>query len=176
MCCLERMSSVRESICRAAQELGYPVLKPEQLDVLVNFVKGRDVFAVLPTGFGKSLCYACLPRAWDEVLNKERGYCIVVLTASMSSSDEGETDRILGGADFEELETMNVSQPEGSQEILGVVPALTNDVAHTAGLAPRDEGSGDLQGGGPCQRPSLSLSPVVSTYLYKHHTYWISTV
>ena len=52
---LNEMSSVRESICRAAQELGYPVLKPEQLDVLVNFVKGRDVFAVLPTGFGKSL-------------------------------------------------------------------------------------------------------------------------
>ena len=91
------MSLVRESICRAAQELGYPVLKPEQLDVLVNFVKGWDVFAVVRTGFGKSLCYACLRRALDEVLNKERtrGYCIVVLTASMSSSDEGETDRKL---------------------------------------------------------------------------------
>ena len=45
----------------------------------------------------------------------------------MSSSVEGEIDRILGGADFEELETMNVSpqEPEGSQDILGVVPALT---------------------------------------------------
>ena len=53
----------------------------------------------------------------------------------MSSSDEGEIDRILGRADFEELETMNVSpqQPEGSQDILGVVPALTYDV-DTAGL------------------------------------------
>ena len=78
----------------------------------------------------------------------------------MSSSDKDEIDRILGGADFEELETMNVSlqQPEGSQEILGVVPAFTNDVVNTAGLAPRDGSSGELRGGGPCQRPSLSLS------------------
>ena len=68
-----------------------------------------------------------------------------------SSSDEGEIDCILGGADLEELETMNVSpsQPEGSQEILGVVPALTNDIVNTAGLAPGDEGSGELRGGGP---------------------------
>ena len=56
----------------------------------------------------------------------------------MSSSDQGEIDHIHGGADLEELETMNVSppQPEGSQEILGVVRALmiTNHVVNTAGL------------------------------------------
>ena len=69
--------------CRAAKELDYPVLKPEQLDVLFTFVKGRDVFAVLPTGFGKSLCYACLPRTFDEILNEERGYCIVVVVTPL---------------------------------------------------------------------------------------------
>ena len=37
----------------AAKELGYPAMKPEQVDVAVTFVEGRDVFAVLPTGFGK---------------------------------------------------------------------------------------------------------------------------
>ena len=50
--------------CReAASSLGYQTLKEEQLDVITSFVKGKDVFAVLPTGFGKSLCYACLPGA-----------------------------------------------------------------------------------------------------------------
>ena len=30
-------------------------MKTEQLDVAMAFLEGRDVFAILPTGFGKSL-------------------------------------------------------------------------------------------------------------------------
>ena len=52
---------IREAAKSAAKDLGYPDLKPEQQDVVETFVKGHDVFAVLPTGFGKSLCFACLP-------------------------------------------------------------------------------------------------------------------
>ena len=72
------------------------------------------------------------------MIEVNRACARIKLAASMPSSDEGEIDGILGGADFEELETMNVSppQPEGSQEILGVVPALTNDVVNTAGWHP----------------------------------------
>ncbi len=53
------MSAVKQqristSIVEAARELGYPIMKPEQLDVTIAFVEGRDVFTVLPTGYGKS--------------------------------------------------------------------------------------------------------------------------
>ena len=48
---------VREAVRSPATELGYPELKPEQLEVVETSVKGRDVFAVLPTGYGKSLCF-----------------------------------------------------------------------------------------------------------------------
>ena len=48
-------------ITKCIQKLGYLQLKPEQLKVIMEFVNGRDVFAVLPTGYGKTLCYACLP-------------------------------------------------------------------------------------------------------------------
>lgn len=50
-------------------------MKPEQLDV--TLIKGRDYFAVLPTGFGKRLWYACLPVAFYKFTNKERDYSIV---------------------------------------------------------------------------------------------------
>ena len=62
---------IRDAARSAARELGYANLKPEQLDVVEAFVKGRDVFAVLPTGYGKSLCFGCLPLVFDKLLGKE---------------------------------------------------------------------------------------------------------
>ena len=64
-------------------ELGYSSMKPEQVEVAVALIEGRGVFAILPTGFGKSLCYACLPVAFDKCQKKERGYSIVVVVSSL---------------------------------------------------------------------------------------------
>ena len=43
----------------------------------------RDVFAILPTGFGKSLCYACLPAAFDAINKKERGHSIAMIVTPL---------------------------------------------------------------------------------------------
>ena len=51
----------------AAQALGCSTLKPEQMQVITEVLRGRDVFAILPTGFGKTLCYAALPAAFDYI-------------------------------------------------------------------------------------------------------------
>ena len=60
------MHAAMESCYReAAKSLGYPSLKNEQERVLSKFIEGNDVFVSLPTGYGKSLCYAALPRAFD---------------------------------------------------------------------------------------------------------------
>ncbi|KAL5510411.1 hypothetical protein EMCRGX_G005949 [Ephydatia muelleri] len=64
-------------------ELGYSSMKPEQVKVAVALFEGRDVFAILPTGFGKSLCYASLPVAFDKCQKKERGYSIVVVVSPL---------------------------------------------------------------------------------------------
>ena len=35
-------------------------MKEEQRSVIINFVSGNDVFAVMPTGYGKTVCYVII--------------------------------------------------------------------------------------------------------------------
>jgi len=48
-------------VIKCIQKLGYARMKPEQMSGAILFLKGSNVFAVLPTGFGKTLSYGCLP-------------------------------------------------------------------------------------------------------------------
>ena len=82
---------IREAAKSAAKDLGYPDLKPEQLDVVETFVKGRDVFAVLLTDFGKSLCFACLPIVFNKLLGsvgEERSIVVVVTPLTAIIKDQ----------------------------------------------------------------------------------------
>ena len=49
-----------------------------------GIVSGKYVFAVLPTGFGKSLCYACLLTVFGLVLPVE-GTSIVFAVAPLTA-------------------------------------------------------------------------------------------
>ena len=60
----------------AAQALAYNSLKEHQIEVVLAVAGGRDVFAVRPTGYGKSLCYPCLPLD----LHTDDRSIVVVLT------------------------------------------------------------------------------------------------
>ena len=64
---------------KAASFLGYSSLKPVQKEVITSFLKGNDVFCVLPTGYGKSLCFSCLPTAFDILHSKESGHSLVIV-------------------------------------------------------------------------------------------------
>ena len=57
----DREAIVANAANKAAQDLGYASLKPEQLQVVAGVLFGREVFEVLPRGFGKTWCYAVLP-------------------------------------------------------------------------------------------------------------------
>jgi ATP-dependent DNA helicase RecQ len=50
--------TTRDDLCRIAEEtFGWTQLRPEQLTAMEALAEGRDVLAVLPTGFGKSAIY-----------------------------------------------------------------------------------------------------------------------
>ena len=72
------MADIDKSIEAAARLLGYPSLKQEQKIVINQFLAGKDVFTVLPTGFGKTLCFACLPSIYDDIRKSDRSIIVVV--------------------------------------------------------------------------------------------------
>ena len=47
---------------------GYDSLKDKQMDIVKNFIKGKDVIGLLPTGFGKSMCYLIPPLVTNKVI------------------------------------------------------------------------------------------------------------
>ena len=69
---------------KAARILGYPSVKEKQKEAVTTFLSGRDISISLPTGYGKSFCYATLPIAFDILLKRdsskecERSIVIVV--------------------------------------------------------------------------------------------------
>lgn len=76
------MVDLSKLIETAAKELGYDHLKPEQERIIASFLKGEDVFGILPTGFGKSLCYACLPKIYDRM---STGLSVIVIITPLTA-------------------------------------------------------------------------------------------
>ena len=63
--------------------VGIEALKPLQREAIWTFALGRDVFVCLPTGFGKSLCYALLPLVFDS-LRGHKGSIALCLSPLMA--------------------------------------------------------------------------------------------
>ena len=84
------VSVVSSCIHSGVQFLGYENPTAEQFEAIYNFIQGRDVFVSLPTGSGKSLCYAALPLVFDNIRNYTQSHssqsfivCVSPLTALM---------------------------------------------------------------------------------------------
>ena len=47
---------------------GYDSLKNKQSEIITNYIEGRDVIGLLPTGYGKSMCYLIPPLVKKKVI------------------------------------------------------------------------------------------------------------
>ena len=74
-------------ITSAFVRLGYKSPTDDQRVAITEFVKGRDVFVGLPTGSGKSLCFAALPVVFDEcrASRVQQGRSIVITVSPLSA-------------------------------------------------------------------------------------------
>ena len=71
-------TTVKNCVLEVAQSMGYQDVKEEQVEAVSEFVGGKDVFVALPTGYGKSFCYGCLPGVFERAKGRENGIVLIV--------------------------------------------------------------------------------------------------
>jgi len=62
----------------ASRRMGCERLFPKQREAIEAFISRRDVFVCLPTGYGKSFCYGCLPIVFDCLWGQTSSIVVVV--------------------------------------------------------------------------------------------------
>ena len=83
---MDRDSGAIERACtEAARSLGYQNLRKHQMLVVSSFLKRNDV---LPTGYGKSLCYAVLPLVFDRLQGTNNSVVIVITPLTAIIKDQ----------------------------------------------------------------------------------------
>ena len=127
---------LQEIVREAGKQLGIQELRPDQERAILAFVKGRDVFVCLPTGSGKSICFAALPLVFDALQGKRGSICLVVspLTALMKDQVDAFKDRGLSaafcGSQQTEKKTLDRIR-EGCYQLVYITPeALVNNTIY----------------------------------------------
>ena len=85
MAAVARKRSIDEAIDYGARLLGYETLKVDQRHIITSFLEGNDIFACLPTGYGKSLCYFCLPVIFDQLQQHQSPWSVAIVVSPLQA-------------------------------------------------------------------------------------------
>lgn len=113
-----RGGDVKDFYSEVRRVFGHPGFRPGQREVIENAMSGRDVFVLMPTGGGKSLCYQ-LP-AWCCP-----GFSVVISPLLSLIEDQVQSMTKLG---VESVFLNSTQSWEGEQQ--NIVTALNNVPAH----------------------------------------------
>ena len=69
---------VTEVITEVAEQIGFSDVKAKQREAILAFLSGKDTFVSLPTGYGKSLIFALLPRVFNRIKGKLIKYVPII--------------------------------------------------------------------------------------------------
>ena len=86
----DKQAAVDEAIKYACSKMKIKELLPEQDKCVRAFLEGKDVFICLPTGYGKSLCFAIL---FDYLRGHRDHLSIVICVAPLLSLMEDQYNR-----------------------------------------------------------------------------------
>ena len=104
------------------------VLKEKQRETILNFALGNDVFCCLPTGYGKSLCYALLPKLYDKLRATSSSsivICISPLVALMEDQYGKFTKMGLSCTFLSQFHQQHVDEiRQGAVQLIFVTPEL----------------------------------------------------
>ena len=118
--------AVEAAIASSCTTVGVANLKDKQKEAITSFVEGNDVVVILPTGYGKSLCYALLPLVFECLRGEDSiVICISPLTSLMMEQRARFSHRGLSAEFVGELQTDPRSMrnvEEGKVHLLYVSP------------------------------------------------------
>ena len=95
------MNRIQACVTEVAGLLCYTSLKDEQRLCMAEFISGRDVFVVLPTGFGKIACFTFLPFAFDLCQERDlENRAIIIVISPLTALILDKVEAILHGKCF----------------------------------------------------------------------------
>ena len=76
--------ALEELVHIIASKLGF-ALKEMQKEAILHFISNRDTFVALPTGYGKSIIYGCLPLLFDSLRGLPSGTSIALVVCPLKA-------------------------------------------------------------------------------------------
>ena len=147
--------------------LRYPTfpchLKEKQVDAIASVLRNRDTFAILPTGYGKSLIYYLLPMAYDFLFPKDKEHKALVLIVSPLTQLTSDQIKKLASFGINGLFLTSAQQTTSPPEVSHVFSSPETILTSGWRVA---SGSQTLPStSGACARESLGGLPYMSQYV-----------